>query len=134
MAVDDAELLIKINKNKAKRKKLRNMMKTIRTAGLNTKSKKSTVTTLDDFIDDARKKNIKVSGSGYEYVSNFNTKLSSELSKLDEYVEYGNSSIEEIYYFYENLEAQEKIVDGKVSRDVDKYNKDKPIWEWKTKF
>lgn len=134
MAVDDAELLIKINKNKAKRKKLRNMMKTIRTAGLNTKSKKSTVTTLDDFIDDVRKKNIKVSGSGYEYVSNFNTKLSSELSKLDEYVEYGNSSIEEIYYFYENLEAQEKIVDGKVSRDVDKYNKDKPIWEWKTKF
>lgn len=134
MAHDDAELLRKITKNKAKRKKYRQIMKTIKTAKMNTKSHTTTITSVSNFATSTKSKADKVSGAGYEYLSNFNSKLNKELSTIEDYVEYVNTSIEEIYYFYENIESEEKAVDKKISSDVDKYNKDKPIWEWQTKF
>ncbi|MBC1474266.1 hypothetical protein HB852_06525 [Listeria grandensis] len=129
MAVNDAELLERINRNKEKRKKYKAVIKVIDSNRLN-QSRSSDMSSTESFVDSNREKvQTMEMTNAYDYLDTLSSKLKTDLKDIDTYIDFAKDSIKSIQDLHETLESKKRSLDDKISDDVDKYNDGKMLWE-----
>lgn len=125
--MSDADLISRIDANKAKKAKYQRVVNSIASNNLSTKR---SLENLDAYIKHCEETIEYIdSDEGYHYLSNFRTKLEADLKKLKEYRDFARDSNTAFMSLHARLEAAITSLDAVISRDRATYNKGKSVLE-----
>lgn len=125
--MSDADLISRIDANKAKKAKYQRVIDGIASNGLSTTK---SLEHLDAYIQHCEEAIGYIdSDAGYHYLANFRSKLEEDLKTLKEYRDFAKDSNTAFMSLHGRLEAAIIGLDAAISRDRASYNKGKPFWE-----